>query len=136
MARHHVGTYRYWGSIHDKSIAQTVHSCVFLFIFMYANKKKYFSEYHLKIRVKNVQYRFNLEQKSCGDKNIYFLQTFLLVGIYCRIINNVSNTFNSIQYYDFELIFFINKVYFWVLWLILLFVEHKCPHMTKGVFSE
>ena len=112
MARHHVGTYRYWGSIHDKSIAQTVHSCVFLFIFMYANKKNIFQNTILKIRVKNVQYRFNLEQKSCGDKNIYFLQTFLLVGIYCRIINNVSNTFNSIQYYDFDLLLFYKRSVF------------------------
>ena len=112
MAHHHVGTYIYWGSIHDKSIAQTVHSCVFLFIFMYTYKKNIFQNTISKIRIKNVQYRFNLEQKSCGDKNVYFQQIFLFVGIYCRIINNVSNTFNSIQYYDFEFFFFYKQSVF------------------------
>ena len=65
--------------------------------------------------VKNVQYRFNLEQKSCWDKNIYFFQTFLLVGICCRIVNYISNTFNSMPYYDFELLIFLIQVYFEVL---------------------
>ena len=75
-------------------------------------KRNIFQNTILKIRVKNVQYRFNLEQKSCGDKNIYFLQTFLLVGIYCRIINNVGNTFNSLPYYDLELFFIETKCIF------------------------
>ena len=72
MARHHVGTNRYWGSIHDKSIAQTVLSYAFLLIFMYANKKK-ISEYHLKNKGQKCQIPFQLGAKVMrGQKYLFF----------------------------------------------------------------
>ena len=81
MARHHVGTYRYWGSIHDKSIAQTVLSCVFLFIFMCANKKKYFSEYHLKNKGQKCPIPFQLGAKVMRGQK-YLFSTNLSFGRY------------------------------------------------------